>query len=160
MVHERIPRILYEHPIVEYIPLIVTDLWSGPVPASSRSWGREPYPSIHVLNSEVSWRRALRSFPFAFPPLESLPPLDTPLEARLDLTLLALGFRVVGGIYRNRKVSLAAASVAPVFHLFTVPRIFFYKPKIDVVAFDQTGTRLAVARDVEVGARTSPRIRS
>lgn len=151
MIHDSIPRVLYEHPVVEYIPLMVTDIWTGPVPEAVRS-GR-PYPSLRVLNSEAAWQEIVAAYAFAFPPLHSLPPLDTPLEVRLDLTLLALGFRVAAGIYRDRKVNLAASGVGPVCHLFTVPRVFFYKPVIDFFAFDRDGARLAALRGVAVGSR-------
>ncbi len=163
MAHQGIPRILYEHPVVEYIHLAVTTVLTGPLPPAKRAeiesgrpsvdGERLPFPSLLALDSPEAWRSAMRLCRFAFPPISDLPPLDTPLAARRELHLLALGFRVTGGIYRGRKVSLATSAHGPVFHLFTLPLKYFYKPAVDFYAYTSHGARLAEAMAVPVVAR-------
>jgi hypothetical protein len=150
VVHDRIPRVLYEHPIVEYIPLSVTDIALGEIPAELPGGARRRRPSLLPLVDEASWRQAMQDFPFAFPPLTSLPALTFPPAGRRSLVLLALGFRVTAGIYRGRKASLLVGAIGSVCHLFTVPAKYFYKPAIDVVAYTEHGTCLAEAKAVAV----------
>jgi len=132
---------------------MITDIWTGPLPDGFQVRNGDPYPSLVALNSEQDWQTAIVAYSFAFPSSGSLPPRDMPLDACLDLTLLALGFRVSAGIYRDRKVSLAASDVGTQFHLFAVPLIFFYKPVVDFWAYDREGHPLSVVRAVPVGAR-------
>jgi len=151
VVQDRIPRELYEHPIVEYIPLNVTDIALGDIPSELAGGARRRRPSLLPLVDEASWRQAVEDFAFAFPPLSSLPALTSPPAGRRSLVLLALGFRVTAGIYRGRKASLLVGAIGPVCHLFTVPAKYFYKPAIDFVAYTEHGACLAEAKAVAVG---------
>ncbi len=148
MVHEHVPRRLYEHPIVEYIPLHVKDLATGhlAVPA---------HPALVALDNEDARRQALAGYGQDIPSLHSLlatlPPVE--ISARPQLPFLAVGFTVKAGIYRGRKVSLATASTGPVYQLFSLPSRHFYKPFIDFVAYTPQGSKLAEVLGVRAGAR-------
>lgn len=150
MAHNRIPRALYEHPIVEYIPLEVATVAAGPVPPAIRTTGAGVRPVLLALNSEDAWTSAASVHRYAVPNLPVAPPTGS-----RDLALLAIGFRAAAGIYRGRKVSLATAAVGPVYHLFTLPLKYFYKSPIDFVAYTALGARLAEARAVDIGPRPS-----
>ena len=153
LVYDKIPRLLYEHPIVEYIPLEATTLVTGSLPAEVGLRPGGLRPVLHALDTPKAWRAATVAYPFAFPPLPDLPPIDRPLRDRRDLTLLALGFRVAAGIYRGRKVSLVTSTVGPVYHLFNLPLKYFYKPSIDFVTYTSLGALVAETRAVEIGTR-------
>ncbi len=156
MVHDRVPRFLYEHPVVEYIPLEPATRATGPVPPAERAAPAGLRPALMVLSNPGAWRRALADYRYAFPPAESLPPLETPLARRQELHILAIGFRVSAGIYRANRVNLAAATTGPIYHLFTFPLKYFYKPMIDFVVFNTLGNRLAEARGVDLGPGPRP----
>ncbi len=179
MVHDRIPRALYEHPIVEYIPLEVSSVATGPIPPAVRAAGAGVRPVLRVLCDDTAWKSAFSDHRYAFPSLDTLEPLGAPpagrqplgtdlagrqplgtdLAGRRDLILLAVGFRAAAGIYRDHKVSLATAAIGPVYHLFTLPLKYFYKSSIDFVAYTAFGARLAEARAVNVDNRAWARRR-
>lgn len=150
MAHERVPRCLYKHPVVEYIPLSPTTIKTGSLPDGFLDEYRGAYPALTVLNTADSWREAIKSFPFAFPVDGNLPPPETPIELRHDLTFLAVGCRVVAGIYRDRKASLVADELGPVYQLSAVPQRYFYKVRVDFTVFDHRGRQLAIARSIEL----------
>lgn len=155
MVLDQIPRRLYEHPIVEYIPIEVTTWTTGLLPPA----GPEPagvHPLLQPLLSPEFWASALDVCPFAFRPPFELAACRQALDARGHLALLALGFRVAAGIYRGRKISLVASTVGPVYHLFSFTLRYLYKPSIDVVAYDSLGLCLTATTGLKVG----PRVRS
>ncbi len=160
MVHDRVPRVLYEHPIIEYIPLAVVTLATGPSPAAPESGAPGCRPTLLALPDRESWESAASRFAYAFPSGETLGarlgPPDQPLSKRRLLPLLAIGFTAAAGIYRGRKVSLVTASVGPVYHLFALPLKYFYKPLIDFVAYTAFGAPLAQAQAVDVGRRPAP----
>jgi len=156
LAHEGVPRILYEHPVVEYIPLEVTTIRSGPLPEEVKRGRADLYPAVHVITDPKGWSAVRLDYPFAFSGVfggDTPAFLHQPPASRRDIAVLALGFRAGKGIYRGHKVSLAAGEVGPVFHLFTLPRIYFYKERIDFVAYSETGVKLASAGDVSVGPR-------
>jgi len=153
LAHENVPRVLYEYPVVEYIPLTVTTLHSGSLPAEVRQGRADVYPALHALTTAERWTAACTEFSFAFPDGETPSFLLAPPALRRDIAFLALGFRVAKGIYRGRKASLAVAEARPIFHLFTLPRVYFYRSRVDFVAFNRTGVQLAVAADVDTGPR-------
>lgn len=158
MAHDRVPRVLYEHPVVEYIPLEVRGLARGSLPAAVRAGPASLYPALHALPSPEDWFRAAAAYPFAFPGTLAFPLTDPAdggggrARSRPELPLLGLGFQVDAGIYRGSKVSLAAFALGPYYHLFSVPRKYFYKPTVDFVVYSLSGAKVAEARAVPVGA--------
>lgn len=153
LAHERVPRVLYEYPIVEYIPLEITTVSTGPVPASAPRDDQAGRPDLVLVNTSEAWETALSRRPYAFPNEPALGKLQTAMSPAPDLLFLAVGFRVIAGIYRGRKVSLATSSIGSIYHLFTLPLKYFYKPSIDFVAYTALGTRLSEARAVDVPRR-------
>lgn len=153
MPHEHVPRVLYEHPVVEYIPLAVVTLRKGPLPAEAGSRRSFPPLALHALWTADEWERAASEFPFAFGDLREPPQSDLPAAERRYLHFLSIGFEVTAAIYRDRKASLVAKHIAPRYHLFALPRIFFYKPRVDFIAYDAHGRQLARVRAVDVGPR-------
>lgn len=157
MAHDRVPRVLYEHPVVEYIPLEVRGLAQGSLPGAVRAGPASLYPALHALPSAEDWLRAAAAYPFAFPKTVACALIDLGdgsggrARSRPELPLLGLGFQVDVGIYRGTKVSLATLAVGPHYHLFTVPRKHFYKPTIDFVVYSPSGAKVAEARNVPVG---------
>jgi len=151
--HEHVPRVLYEHPVVEYIPLAVMTLRSGPLPAEACSGPLSPPLALHALKTARDWERTASWFPFAFGDLHEPPQPGLPSAEGRFLHFLALGFQVTAAIYRDRKTSLVASDLGPRYHLFALPRIFFYKPRVDFIAYDAIGRQLVAVRAVDVGPR-------
>jgi hypothetical protein len=154
MVYDLIPRRLYEHPIVEYIPLQVTTLSLGPFPPEIPHRTQAVKPALIALLSPTIWTETISAYGFTLPLLGTLPSVDTPLHERHDLTFLAVGFKVAAGIYRARKVSLVSSQVGPVYHLFLLPRKYFYKPSLDFAVYTSLGAVVAEAKSVNVGPRS------
>lgn len=155
MAHEHVPRCLYQHPVVEYIPLTATTLQAGALPEPARPHDADHYPRLVVLNTVELWREAMDRWPFAFPGGDSLPPPETPLGLRHDLHLVAIGFRVTVGVYRDRKCSLVAGELGPTYQLFALPLRYFYKPQVNFVVYDHRCRQVAAARGIELPARTN-----
>jgi len=128
-------------------------LRSGPLPSEPRSGPLSPPFALHALKTAHDWERTASEFPFAFGDLREPPPPDLPAAERRTLHFLALGFEVTAAIYRDRKASLVASHLGPRYHLFALPRIFFYKPRVDFIAYDALGRQVAGVRAVDVGPR-------
>jgi len=156
MVHHLVPRALYEHPVVEYIPLEVATLASGTLPPSGPSPWDGFRPALLALRSAADWQAAADTYPFTRDAVNRRFENAGPTQARGSLAFLAVGFRVVAGIYRGTKASLATSGADQVYQLFTLPLKYFYKPRVTFVAFTPLGAQLAQARDVEVSDRSSP----
>ncbi|RJQ06359.1 MAG: hypothetical protein C4551_08230 [Bacillota bacterium] len=155
MVHHLVPRALYEHPVVEYIPLEVVTLASGAMPPSGRGpWDGFP-PALVALRTAADWQAATQAYPFARDVVYSRLRGAESTQAPNRLAFLAVGFRVEAGIYRGSKASLATSGAAQVYQIFTLPSKYFYKPRVTFVAYTPLGAELAQARDVEVGDRSS-----
>jgi len=153
MVHDRIPRCLYEHPVVEYIPLEVATVATGPIPPAKRAAGVGERPEFYALTDRAVWNAALAAHRYAFPDPSVLGPPDTLPSSRPTIPFLAVGFRVAAAIYRACKVSLAVGAVGPVYQLFTLPVKYFYKTNIDFAAYSPSGALLAEIRSVAAGPR-------
>jgi len=153
MVHESIPRVLYEYPVVEYIPVHVTTLASGRLPTGARVGHPTGGPELIALVTEEAWSRVEKDFVFALPPRHTDLARQAVSPDRRDLVMLALGLRVEAGIYRASRVILVAAATEALYHLFSFRTDRFYRSRVDVSVHSTDGRPLARIDGVSVRPR-------
>lgn len=124
----------FPYPPVEYIPLTVTTIARGRLTGPGAAL---PGPALLV---EAAWGEGWRNM----------------LKARYgicignpnavgsgDLVMLAVNVEVVDAKYRGTRVTMIGIPRPGTYHLFSVPRKYFYKPRLFFEVYSPGEERLA-----------------